>query len=297
MQVLFFSLFVSFLFSVPPPPRSNREWKAPYLSADAFRTHADFAYDDLDFSLDPASLWAGATVFVKGDAPYIDDFFQKIHPRISVPYILIVHSMDEDGPGRFRGYLDDEKIIAWFTQNFDGTDHPKLHPLPIGIATYNWHAGNVEAIGRVEALHLPKQNLCHMSFRAWTYPRERDLAWRLFSEAPFCYATEYKPFEEYLVDCASSKFAISPRGNGLDTHRIWECLYLRTIPVVKTSSLDSLYDGLPILIIDSWEEITEEFLERKYKEMQGKPYSMEKMARDYWINQIEQAKIVHFLGF
>ena len=28
-------------------------------------------------------------------------------------------------------------------------------------------------------------------------------------------------------------FVICPEGNGIDTHRMWEALYLRTIPIIK----------------------------------------------------------------
>jgi len=287
--------FVLQAAAVQPPPNASREWKAPFISADGFRTFADFAYDDLDRSMQPESVGAGSTVFVKGDEPYFDEFFERIHPRIAAPYILITHYMDEDGPGRFRAYLDDPKIIAWFTENYDGTPHPKIHSLPIGIANYNWHAGNVETIRRVESLALPKAHFCHMSMRTWTFRAERELAWRLFANAPFCYTTEYKPFEEYLIDCASSKFAISPRGNARDTHRVWECIHFNTIPIVKTSTLDSLYEGLPVLIVDEWEQVTEPFLIEKYEAMSKQTYSMEKMTMEYWINQINEAKLAYFL--
>eukprot|EP00581_Thalassiosira_minuscula_P011257 CAMPEP_0183725922 /NCGR_PEP_ID=MMETSP0737-20130205/21903_1 /TAXON_ID=385413 /ORGANISM="Thalassiosira miniscula, Strain CCMP1093" /LENGTH=356 /DNA_ID=CAMNT_0025957093 /DNA_START=32 /DNA_END=1099 /DNA_ORIENTATION=- len=56
------------------------------------------------------------------------------------------------------------------------------------------------------------------------------------------------------------KFMLSPRGVGLDCYRTWEALYLGMIPVVKTSTLDSMYQGLPVLIVDEWSDLTPELL-------------------------------------
>jgi len=87
-----------------------------------------------------------------------------------------------------------------------------------------------------------------------------------------------------------SKFIVSPRGNGIDCCRVWESLYLETIPVLKTSSLDSLYEDLPVLIVQNWTDVTREFLEKKYIEMSSKKYKKEKLHVDYWSNLINQHK-------
>lgn len=55
-------------------------------------------------------------------------------------------------------------------------------------------------------------------------------------------------------------FEISPLGDGLDCHRTWEALLLQTVPIVKTSQLDPLYAGLPVVIVKSWSEVTDESL-------------------------------------
>ncbi len=59
-------------------------------------------------------------------------------------------------------------------------------------------------------------------------------------------------------------FQISPHGIGLDYFRTWESLALGTIPIVKASTLDPLYadNGLPVVRVRSWSEITPENLER-----------------------------------
>ena len=55
-------------------------------------------------------------------------------------------------------------------------------------------------------------------------------------------------------------FTLSPRGGGLDCHRTWEALVLGSVPVVKSSPLDPLYAGLPVLVVGDWTELTVERL-------------------------------------
>ena len=43
-------------------------------------------------------------------------------------------------------------------------------------------------------------------------------------------------------------FVASPRGLGLDTHRTWEALFLGSIVIVRSSSIDELFEDLPVVI-------------------------------------------------
>jgi hypothetical protein len=203
---------------------------------------------------------------------------------------LITHNHDAAVPGQFSQYLDDPKIIAWFGENWDGTIHYKMHPIPMGMANSTWPNGNGEVIRQVQELHVKKEHLAHMSFTIQTFYKERWSVFRLFCLSPFVYRTIKKPFEKYLLDVAASKFEIAPKGAAWDTYRLWESLYIGTFPIVKTSPLDVLYEDLPVLIIQNWEEVTEDFLNQKYVEMHRKTYKFEKMHMKYWIDMIDSYK-------
>ena len=45
---------------------------------------------------------------------------------------------------------------------------------------------------------------------------------------------------------------VCPRGNGRDSHRAWESLYLGRVIITLHSSADKLWDGLPVVLLDSW---------------------------------------------
>jgi hypothetical protein len=85
---------------------------------------------------------------------------------------------------------------------------------------------------------------------------------------------------------AKYKFVISPHGNGLDCHRTWEALALGCFPIIKSSELDDMFQELPVIIVSSWNEITQEFL-NKYKNLPTFILYQEKMYMNYWINYIK----------
>ena len=91
---------------------------------------------------------------------------------------------------------------------------------------------------------------------------------------------------------AEYKFILSPPGAGIDWHRTWEALYTGTIPIGLTSSINELYEDLPVLIVPNWYVITKEFLEQQYEEIQKKlqnnEYNMDKLYFEYWKNMIER---------
>lgn len=272
----------------------GRVSSAPYITGDGFRDYADWHYDEMNEQWDPRDVKPGDVVFVKIE--YLDRFLKDIHPRIPSRYILLTHNSDPDIPGKYRYILDDPKIIVWFGQNVDGV-HPKLHALPLGIANRYWKHGDPKVFDAVRALRgdTKKRILLYMNFSAIAYAnhegtKERLYVYNLFKDKPFCTQGKAEAMYFYLLVTAQCKFVLSPRGGGLDCHRTWEALYMGAIPIFKTSASDSIYDGLPVLIVKSWDEVTPEFLEQKYKEMSQKTYQLEKLTLEYWLQLIDEYK-------
>jgi hypothetical protein len=76
---------------------------------------------------------------------------------------------------------------------------------------------------------------------------------------------------------------LSPEGNGIDCHRIYECIYFDTIPILKTSLMDKFYETLPVIIVNSWEEITYDYLLDNYQAYYNKLINWKK--KNYlWLN-------------
>lgn len=83
-------------------------------------------------------------------------------------------------------------------------------------------------------------------------------------------------------------FWLSPRGNGIDCHRTWEALYLDIIPIVWNSSLNVLYEDLPVVIINDENELNANFLYENLKTISAKKlqkmggYDYKKLRNSYW---------------
>jgi hypothetical protein len=94
------------------------------------------------------------------------------------------------------------------------------------------------------------------------------------------------------------QFVLSPPGNGYDCHRTWEALALGAVPILfkaekvmssGSSKANELFEGLPVVMVESHEEITEEALDRWAREIEEKKragvFKMEKLLAGYWIHQ------------
>lgn len=93
--------------------------------------------------------------------------------------------------------------------------------------------------------------------------------------------------DEWYATLSEYSLVLCPRGNGLDTHRAWDTLYLGRIPVVVSSPMDAAFDGLPVIILASWDEIDDlPGLERREAEvvrgMTSGAFDMRRLHFDYF---------------
>jgi hypothetical protein len=92
---------------------------------------------------------------------------------------------------------------------------------------------------------------------------------------------------EYSRLSQQYEFIACPRGNGIDTHRFWESLYRGSVPVVKRSIWTEMIEelGLPIVQLDSWEEIHQLDLEGEFSKHLDNP--RQALSPDYWRSVID----------
>jgi hypothetical protein len=185
--------------------------------------------------------------FCKAD--FLEYFFRELAPRDE--FVLFSHNSDIPVDERFARQLRRRKLRGWFAANV-ALEHPKLRPLPLGIANPHWPHGNVETLRRVQQASAAKTRLFDVSYAVETNPRERRRCAQETGLAP----EPPLPFAPYLERLAASFFSICPRGNGIDTHRVWEALYLRTVPVVTRSALTETHRDLPLFVLDDWGEFS-----------------------------------------
>lgn len=266
----------------------------PFISGDTFRAIANHIIDETNQPFKPELVKPYDIIFLKTD--YAPNFFATMHPKIPVKYILITHNSDAapifqtavDHPWighNMSRFLDDAKLVVWFAQNVDYA-HPKLIPIPIGIGNSYTQHGKIDiflkATKRVLAFdkRLPQ---VYTNFTIGSNPLERKSAMDFLSQQSYAHVATPKSPPEYLEEMKHYRYVLSPPGNGLDCHRTWEALLVGCIPIVQHSCMDSMFEDLPVIFVNHWEEITERFLQQKFSEISKKTHTLEKIYADYWI--------------
>ncbi|MGZ0654651.1 exostosin domain-containing protein [Coraliomargarita sp. W4R72] len=101
------------------------------------------------------------------------------------------------------------------------------------------------------------------------------------------YQLTHRQFYEQL---RKSKFCVAPRGNAIETFRMWDSLYVGTIPiVVREAVFHKELEDLPILFLENYEqfsELSEERLEAIYSEMMQGDWNYTKLRAEYWRERI-----------
>lgn len=164
-------------------------------------------------------------------------------------FVLVTHNSDYPVDARYRRLLRQWRIRTWFAANV-AFDHPKLYPLPLGIANPHWEHGDPKPLRAAQTASARKSSLIDVSFSLDT-----NIAGRRYClEQTGLEMAPRLPYPQHLLRLASTYFCVSPNGYGLDTHRTWEALYVRTVPIVTRSALTDAYRELPWIVLDDWAE-------------------------------------------
>ena len=130
-------------------------------------------------------------------------------------------------------------------------------------------------------------NLAYLNINPNTFPSERLHVLNTFFGENWVTGEMNVSWGDYYRQIASHKFVFSPRGNGIDCHRTWEALYLRTIPIVIRSVTMNEFSDLPILFIDKWEDLSYNKLLDFYEASKSKLFDLSAMKITYWKDLIK----------
>jgi hypothetical protein len=176
---------------------------------------------------------------------HVDWLLERHAPRSE--FVLVSHNGDEAIGPRHSRSLRRRGLRAWLAANVE-LRHPKLIPIPLGIANPGWEHGDPTVLR--EGQGAAKRELFDVSFSLDTNPEER----RYCLEQTGLELAPRLPHREYVQRLAAAHFCVSPSGNGIDTHRTWEALYLHTVPVVLRGALADEWSDLPLVVLDDWAE-------------------------------------------
>jgi len=183
----------------------------------------------------------------------------KILSYIKTPIKLFFHNGDTTFTQEHcNALLENKNILCIYSQNL--SIHPytcnRLKPLPIGIANSMWSHGNIYTwVSRLQMPLPKKQHLIYFYFDVNTNTHKRQSCFDII-RAKGIEPHPKRPLSDYIETLSTFKFAICPEGNGIDTHRFWECLYLKVIPICPRNIVTEYYSNFfPVLLLDRWEDL------------------------------------------
>jgi hypothetical protein len=245
----------------------------------------------------------------------IREFIQNTLPNITQHFVLVSGDSDDSVPfdifptvEEFESFIQHPLLIRWYSQNCTISDHPKMVQMPIGLDYHTlsnpkqrhpWgeYAPPIEQEAMLMSMpktspRIPKA-YCNFQFTIHhsKFGKDRHDAIRNFPADLTYYEPRQTTREHAWQTQCNYAFVLSPHGNGLDCHRTWEALCLGCIPIVKTSALDPMYAGLPVLILNEWSDGTAELLAQKIDELTplfDTDVFKNKMQLNYWMERIRR---------
>jgi hypothetical protein len=169
------------------------------------------------------------------------------------------------------------------------TSETSLHPV----------LGNQAHIATVMAEPLVEQRLAlYANFDSATAPKHRRVVAKRCNTLDHVVEghSDYTPAGRisYLRHMRDYRLVVCPRGNGLDTHRFWEALYVGALPVVLNNSYQAALARelrLPFVGLRSWNGLANfrEVLSKAEAVLSSDKFSLEGARLSYWESRIFDA--------
>lgn len=259
-----------------------------YINGNKFLEMADFAIDFDHRDINTNLFRNDAIIYCKTDFLRVLFNFIRLSRR---KYILISH-MSDYPINEITFSKAPKSIIKWYAQNAIYEDE-RLIPIPLGLenhkgtskgkfTNHQWFLDNVEKLKKV-----PKNFSLYCN---WNQDTNREIRIpileKLKKNRHELVIESGKTFEEYCTNMAKHKFVICPPGNGADTHRLWEALYLGCYPITIKNRIYEYYD-LPILQIEDWVDLTADLLDDHFNKWHDVE-EFEQLKMSYWTNLIKK---------
>jgi hypothetical protein len=217
-------------------------------------------------------------------------------------------------------YINHPDTKAVITTQWQIFDHPKVTSVPLGIQD---RAGVIKPLLKLLNEVLPqspksssegnhdansKNRVNYFGTRTQlllinSSPWEKrlpiyDTVIRNFAKHGLELKNQFQPEQgngPYLQQLRHAKFILSPSGMGLDCFRHWEAMMMGTFPVIEhfnrtgTDGWFRTMEKLPVAWIDSYDNLTPQWLEKEYRRIvsHAHSYQYEKLTEQYWIDLIK----------
>lgn len=176
-------------------------------------------------------------------------------------------------------------VETWYAQNSAISNDPRIRPLPIGLENLSLGRSGLKKYFKYPKEEKIEDRVLVPPFSPTNPIRRIAVLDCKSNEDCFEVITQMLYEEQYFELINNYRFVLCLEGNGFDTHRIWETLYLGSFPVVlRTSWSSNLAElNLPILMIDSITEVNAELL-KQFRQQNSlcNPLRFDPLWTPYW---------------
>jgi hypothetical protein len=276
-----------------------------------------------------ATLHNDKTIFYS-NTEYLHEVFLKIN-SLNHEVILITGNSDVS----IFNQEFPKNIKYWVSQNVL-TSNDNIIPIPIGLRnSFPYHISNQFPIlsgasydngkfieDELTQIYL-NDNSIPNKFLYSNFNTDSNMGYRIFIkniskeishityEDPIENENGYKNYWNQILEHES---VLCPIGNGVDTHRIWETLYCKRIPITINANwfksikinqdsygeswqvppqedeyaiYTKLYSQLPIVILDNYQQLyDQDYLKSQIEYQKNKNYNIDLIDFNYWKSYI-----------
>lgn len=260
-----------------------RQNSAPYISGDLFADNADISVYPPKFRGEQPSIRQirdATVIFCPSDK--LNFFLENYFKYISAKVIICGNSDVEfhELPSRVPS-----TVRQLFLQNSFISASRLVTTLPIGVENLRWGVNGIPKYFSIPGNDHKRQDKIVIGPFGLTHPIRKEII-NLYPEGfnEFIVLRDRLSPKNYSRIVQSVKYVAAVRGNGVDTHRVWETLYRGAFPIIQRDnwslSLESLH--LPLLYTDSWDSKTLRSVCKNSKDLKFEPNRTKSLWWPYW---------------
>jgi hypothetical protein len=255
---LIWKAFSKLSYQFKPRDLNERVTSYPYLCSDTYWANSQYSIlDEKDLnqflkSYDPKVEYK--SVYIVGEMVQMLLNAKSLMPKVRTLIIMesdtTQYESELSSLYPFVGKIHSNNLIG---------SSSRCSPLPLGLERQAYRsAGRLNNFKYQSLIKNKKRSIQFLI--AWNDKTNPN---RKFYRAQFkadsrCFIVENRLHARTIHKLVrKSKFIPCPAGNGLDTHRVWEAIYLGAVPVILESEFcgDSTW---PVLIVENWSELLDQ---------------------------------------
>ena len=254
---LYFRLKFKILVLISPRNLSMRISSYPYISWDTYyelssiRITSQLELNEFYKKLENNQNFT--SIYLNSD--FLNDF-KKIYfadEKLVIERLLVVESDEHNFTVDLIPLLNKTKRI--YANHLIGK-YPNIYPIPVGIERQSYRSSGVLRDFRKVTSIFPQKRYIPFLI-AWNdnNNKKRSIYKEQFTESINALVINQRINAQALHKIMrKTLFVPCPAGNGIDTHRIWESVYLGAVPVVLKSEFCG-DENWPVLVIENWSEL------------------------------------------